>query len=35
MVCSFCVAFECQVFFGNEFKVMNDHGIEKNEVNNK
>jgi hypothetical protein len=32
---SFCVAFECKVLFGSDFKVKNGHGIEKKEVNNK
>jgi hypothetical protein len=31
----FCVAFECHGFFGSDFEVMNGHGIEKKEVNNK
>jgi hypothetical protein len=34
-VCSLCVAFECHSFFGSDFEVMNGHGIEKKEVNDK
>jgi hypothetical protein len=34
-VFSLCVAFECHSFFGSDFKVMNGHGIEKIQVNDK
>jgi hypothetical protein len=37
IVCSFCIAFECHIFFlfGSVFEVTDGRSIEENEVNNK